>query len=74
MMMFYIFDFDGQLIGNPAGYRTIKGASRWANTRKMQNLIWDRFDNRPDKSVTTVWQILQLGGNQPGQIFTQGAA
>ena len=65
-MVFHIFDFDGQLIGNPKGYRTMKGASRWANTRKMQALIWARFDNRPDKSKTLVWQILQLGGNVPG--------
>jgi hypothetical protein len=71
-MVFHIFDFDGQVIGNPAGYRTMRGASRWANTRKMQALIWARFDNRPDKSQTLVWQILQLGGNVPGVANFEG--
>jgi hypothetical protein len=68
-MKFYIFDYAGETVGNPAGYRTIRGASRWANTRKMQELLWARFDNRPDKSKTTVWQILQPGGNSFGRAF-----
>lgn len=59
-MKFYIFDCNGQIVGNPAGYATIKGASRWANTRRMQALIWSTFDARADKSKTTVWQILEV--------------
>lgn len=63
---FYIFDHAGNTVGNPKGYATMKGASRQANTRKLQNLLWDRFDARADKSETLVWQILQPGGNTPG--------
>lgn len=58
--MFYIFDCNDQIIGNPKGYATIKGASRWANTRRMQNLIWSTFDARADKSSTAVWQIREV--------------
>lgn len=59
---FYIFDHAGETVGNPKGYATITGASRQANTRKLQNLLWARFDAREDKTRTLVWQILQPGG------------
>ena len=64
--MFFIFDHAGNTVGNAKGYATIRGASRWANTKRMQNLLWARFDNRADKSETLVWQIIQPFGNVPG--------
>ena len=72
--MFYIFDCNNQIIGNPKGYATIKGASRWANTRCMQNLIWSTFDARADKSKTTVWLIHAPGRDVAGQQFSEVAA
>ena len=58
---FFIFDCHGQIVGNPKGYRTHKGASRQAHTRSLQDLIWQRFYNRTDKSTTRVWEIYSLG-------------
>ena len=66
MLKFFIFDCDDNLVGNPKGYATIKGASHWAKGQKMQTLLWNRFDSRQDKTKTLVWSILQLGGNVPG--------
>lgn len=71
--MFYIFDCNDNVVGNPKGYATIKGASRWANTRKMQTLLWSTFDARADKDKTTVWQIIQPFGNVAGLLISEGA-
>lgn len=64
--MFFIFDHAGNTVGNPKGYATMRGASQQANTRKLQNIIWARFDARADKSETLVWQIIQPFGDVPG--------
>lgn len=64
--MFFIFDHAGNTVGNAKGYATMRGASQQANTRKLQNIIWARFDARDDKSETLVWQIIQPFGNVPG--------
>lgn len=54
---YFIFDCENRIIGNPKGYRTAKGASRQANTRKLQNLVWERFYIRQDKDKVRVWEI-----------------
>lgn len=54
---YFIFDCEDRVIGNPKGYRTAKGASRQANTRKLQNLIWARFYTRENQDRVRVWEI-----------------
>lgn len=65
MENFFIFDCHGSIVGNPKGYATMRGASRIANMRKTQNLLWDTFDNRQDKSVTLVWEIRESHQDKP---------
>ena len=55
--MFYIKNCNGEIVGNVKGYRTIKGASRWAKTRSMQNLLWDTFYKKETDS-NLVWEIV----------------
>ena len=47
--MFFIFDCNGAIVGNPKGYRTHKGAERQCklngNSKVMQTL-WNRFFER----------------------------
>lgn len=43
--MFYIYDCTGKVVGNPNGYRTIKGARQQAESRhaKAYAQIWQSF-------------------------------
>jgi hypothetical protein len=54
---YFIFDCEDRIVGNPKGYETARGASRQANTRKLQNLVWERFYARQDKDKVRVWEI-----------------
>lgn len=44
-MAYFILDCFGNIVGNPKGYRTIKGANREQNRRgsKAFNAIWPAF-------------------------------
>ena len=42
--MFFIYDCNGAIVGNPKGYPTLRGASRQANSRALQDLLWSRFE------------------------------
>ena len=46
--MFYIRDCNDNIVGNPAGYRTMRGAeAQYANRRsKVYRAIWAAFDAR----------------------------
>lgn len=58
--MFFIYDCNDNIIGNPKGYRTVRGASHQANTRALQNLIWSRFEATKVNGVAPnnlVWSI-----------------
>jgi hypothetical protein len=56
--MYFIYDCNGVVIGNPKGYRTFRGASRQANGKtKVNNEIWTRFYVRTDKSNNFVNSI-----------------
>jgi hypothetical protein len=46
--MFFIYDCNGDLVGNPKGYRTFIGASRVESGRnsKVRAQIWDTFTAR----------------------------
>lgn len=43
--MFFIFDCYGQIVGNPDGYRTAKGATRQAELKGSRafRAIWQRY-------------------------------
>lgn len=49
--MFYIFDCNGRVVGNPRGYRTIRGATREQDRRGSPawRAIWDAFYARKEK-------------------------
>lgn len=36
---FFIFNVNGDIVGNPKGYRTLKGAERQANSRPLCDII-----------------------------------
>lgn len=58
--MFFIYDCHGNIAGNPKGYRTLRGASRQANTRALQTLLWGLFEASKVDGVaphSTVWSI-----------------
>lgn len=54
---FYIFDCNEQIIGNPSGYRTIKGALKQSKSRKMQDVIWGVFEARENKKDNYVSRV-----------------
>jgi hypothetical protein len=58
--MYFIYDCNGSIIGNPKGYRTFRGAERQQNTR-LKAIIWDRFDVRVNKDDTQLCSIKFLG-------------
>lgn len=43
--MFFIYDCNDQVAGNPKGYRTFRGANQQANGRKskLYRTLWDRY-------------------------------
>ena len=43
---FFIFDCNDRVVGNPNGYRTMRGATQQANSRKAQAFrdIWAAYD------------------------------
>lgn len=58
--MFFIYDCKDNLVGNPKGYPTLRGASRQANTRALQDLLWGRFEASKVNGVAPsarVWSI-----------------
>lgn len=49
--MFFIFDCDNNIVGNPKGYKTHRGAQTQCNLDKSKptktmSLLWDRFHAR----------------------------
>lgn len=66
-MNFYIYDCNNELVGNPKGYRTIRGAQQQAYARnsKTAKLLhsrwWAKRDANPDHGfVTTFVRITQF--------------
>lgn len=45
---FFIFDCEGNIVGNPKGYRTMKGAQRQQNSHnsKVYRQLWGAYENR----------------------------
>jgi hypothetical protein len=59
MERFYIYDCNGRIVGNPKGYRTIKGAIREQDRKGSPawRAIWASYDARENKSDTLVSSI-----------------
>lgn len=64
--MFFIFDCNGDIVGNPKGYKTHQGAQRQCNLdnskpTKIMALLWDRFhaqaqiDNQKRRIYSIRW-------------------
>lgn len=60
--MFYIFDCENKLIGNPKGYKTHKGAQRQCenNGSKVKTQIWINFytPKSADFKTTRIYSIM----------------
>jgi hypothetical protein len=55
---FFILDCNSNIIGNPKGYNTFRGANQQANGKsKISQQIWETFYNRTDKSDRTVCHV-----------------
>lgn len=76
--MFFIFDCNGDIVGNPKGYKTHKGAQRQCNLdkskpTKVMALLWDRFhaqaqlDNRKTRIYAIRW--VDQPKSEAAQIF-----
>ena len=62
--MFYIFDCNDAIVGNPKGYKTHKGAQAQCNLdrskpTKIMALLWERFYARAqvDATKTRIYSI-----------------
>ena len=58
---FYIYDCNGEIVGNPKGYPTIKGAIRQQNMpgSKAYNALWKAYYNRKNLKDTFVSKVTQ---------------
>ena len=43
-MRYFIFDCNNQLIGNPKGYKTMRGARQ--QKKRLAPLIWERYERK----------------------------
>jgi hypothetical protein len=76
--MYFIFDCNGQIVGNPKGYKTHKGAQTQCNLdkskpTKVMALLWDRFHARAqiDATKTRIYSIrwVDQPKSEAAQIF-----
>jgi hypothetical protein len=60
MPNFFILDCTGQVVGNPGGYRTFRGAIQQQDRRgsPAYRAIWAAFDNREQKERRLICQII----------------
>ena len=62
--MYFIFDCNGDIVGNPKGYKTHTGAQRQCNLEavtptKTMSVLWQRFHERAqiDSTKTRIYSI-----------------
>jgi hypothetical protein len=60
--MFFIFDCNGVIVGNPKGYKTHKGAQNQCKLNgqsKVMQVLWNRFFERSqiDATKTLIYSI-----------------
>ena len=55
----FIYDCNGDIAGNPKGYRTLRGAMQQAQSKhsKTYRELWRRYEEREDKTNRHVWSI-----------------
>lgn len=70
--MFFIFDCNDQIVGNPKGYKTHKGAQTQCNLDKSKPtktmaLLWDRFHAKAqiDGTKTRIYSIRWVDQPKP---------
>jgi len=56
---FYVYDCNGNIVGNPAGYRTMRGAVQQQDRRgsPTYNAIWEAYANREDTNKNLICSI-----------------
>ena len=54
--MYFIYDCNKKVIGNPKGYRTFRGATRQQDYN-LSSLIWNTFYDRLNKSDNLISSI-----------------
>lgn len=59
MERFYIYDCNGRIVGNPKGYRTIKGAIREQDRKGSPawRAIWASYDAQENKKSTLIASV-----------------
>jgi hypothetical protein len=63
--MYYIYDCNDQIVGNPKGYRTFRGANQQANGKrsKVYQVLWDRYHAK--RKEKPHWLLIsQIKGEQ----------
>jgi len=57
--LYFITDYAGNIVGNPKGYKTQRGAN-CALSRGLKYKLWGSFDNRPEeyKESNLIWSII----------------
>lgn len=64
---FYIFDCNGRIVGNPKGYRTMRGATQQQDRKGSPawQAIWTAYEERKktDSNNTLVSSIHPMGVN-----------
>jgi len=57
--MFYIYDTNGNIVGNVNGYRTHRGALQQASSPRgaAYGAIWAAFNSRADITETLIYSV-----------------
>ena len=61
--MFYIRNCLGEIVGNPNGYRTMRGATRLCSSPKVKGSLYDelwetyQLSSMFDSTMCTVWSV-----------------
>ena len=48
--MYFIFDCNGAIVGNPKGYKTFEGAERQADSKKVMQTVIETYNTRVKKN------------------------
>ena len=74
--MFFIFDCNGDIVGNPKGYKTHKGAATQCNIdkrchTKIMCILMNRFyeQNQVDQSKTRIYSIRWVDQPKPKSLL-----
>jgi hypothetical protein len=64
MERFFIYDCEGRIVGNPKGYRTMRGAIQQQDRKNSPawRAIWAAFDSRQDKNSALISRVTTRSG------------